>query len=71
MAAALVGKPKTSDNSKENEYQRNKMAYKPPTQEQIVLKELHLQYIRDNYDPKTGKPKEGWMSEDEWQRLST
>lgn len=28
--------------------------------------ELHLQYIRENYDPLTGKPLPGWMPENEW-----
>lgn len=59
-------KPTETNNAKENAYQRERLVYTPPTAEQVRERELHLQYIRDNYDPITGKPKEGWIPESEW-----
>lgn len=45
-------------------------AAKYQTDEQKALeKELHLEWIRANYDPITGKPLEGWASEEEYQKL--
>ena len=44
--------------------------YRPPTAETVYLMQLHDAYIRENYDSITGKPKENWMSESEWQRLN-
>lgn len=32
----------------------------------LEQKELHIQYIRENYDPYTGKKKTTWISEEEW-----
>lgn len=32
----------------------------------IEERELHFQYIRENYDTYTGKPNANWMPEDEW-----
>lgn len=40
--------------------------YTPPTEEEVRSRELHIRYIRENYDPYTGKQKEGWISEEEW-----
>jgi hypothetical protein len=34
----------------------------------IEEKDLHIQYIRENYDPYTGKPKPNWISEDQWRQ---
>jgi hypothetical protein len=28
--------------------------------------DLHIQWIRENYDSFTGKPKKEWVSESEW-----
>jgi hypothetical protein len=40
--------------------------YTPPTKEQIVARELHLRYIQQNYDARTGKPLTTWIPENEW-----
>jgi hypothetical protein len=40
--------------------------YKKPDHEAILRSELHTQYIRENYEPLSGKKKEGWVSEEEW-----
>lgn len=42
------------------------LGYTPPTDEQIAAHDLHIQYIRENYDPYTGKKKENWQPEEEW-----
>lgn len=34
----------------------------------IEEKDLHIQYIRENYDPYTAKPKPNWISEDQWRQ---
>lgn len=34
--------------------------------EVLEAKELHIQYIRENYDPITAKPLPTWISEEEW-----
>ena len=39
--------------------------YTPPPAEVIEDKEIHLEYIRQNYDI-FGERKEGWMSEEQW-----
>lgn len=40
--------------------------YRPPIAAEVIAHDLHIQYIKENYDPYTGKPKEGWISEIEW-----
>lgn len=40
--------------------------YTTPPLKQIAAHELHMQYIRENYDTLTGKPLSGWMPENEW-----
>lgn len=40
------------------------------TQEEAIVKRLHIEWIRTNYDPITGKKKDGWMDEDSWIRLA-
>lgn len=59
-------KPQEANNAKVNEMERRKMSYVPPTEEQIRKKELHIQWIRDNYDPITGKPLATFKSEEDW-----
>lgn len=54
------------NNAKENAYQRHKMAYKPLSAEEIARRDLHLQYIRENYDVRTGQKLPTWVPEDEW-----
>lgn len=55
-------------NAKENEYQRAKIkiGYKPLTDDEVRKRELHLQWIRENIDPRTAKLKPGGLNEDEW-----
>jgi len=40
-----------------------------PTKEDIEQKELHRQYLLQNYDPLTGKKKDCWIDEKEWLEL--
>lgn len=40
--------------------------YKQPTADQVVAREMHLRYIQQNYDAKTGKPLTTWIPENEW-----
>lgn len=56
----------TNGNEKINEFQRKRMQYTPPSAEQIKAKELHLQYIKENYDPITGKPLPNYQDEKTW-----
>lgn len=42
------------------------VGYKKTELEKIIDHDLHIQYIRENYDPITSKPKPGWISETEW-----
>lgn len=42
------------------------LGYTPPSDETVQAHNLHIQYLRENYDPYTGKQKEGWISEYEW-----
>lgn len=39
--------------------------------EEAISKALHIEWIKVNYDPITGKKKTGWISEDEWIRLNS
>lgn len=44
--------------------------YKPTqTPEDVVLHDLHIQYIKENYDARTGHKLENWKPEDEWLKL--
>lgn len=43
-------------------------AYKPPTEEEVNAHKLHIEYIRENYDPYTGKPKPTWIEESQWNK---
>jgi len=40
--------------------------YIPPSPEDVVLRELHIQWLRENIDPLTQKPLPGYLSEQEW-----
>jgi len=40
--------------------------YKKPDADAILRSELHTQYIRENYEPLSGKPKPNWESESVW-----
>lgn len=37
----------------------------------IEQRELHIQWIKENYDPYTAKPLPGWISEEEWLKKQT
>lgn len=52
---------------KENPKERPVAICYPKTPAEQVLKiELHTQYIRENYDAISGKPKSTWIPENEW-----
>jgi hypothetical protein len=56
------------DNSKENDFQRDKV-FNPPmstNEEQIRQKLLHIEYLKQNYDARTGQPLPGYLTEKEW-----
>jgi hypothetical protein len=40
--------------------------YKPLSEEQVQKKELHRQYVKENYDKITGNALESWIPENEW-----
>lgn len=40
--------------------------YKPLGFDDLQARELHTQYIRENYEPLSGKPKPNWESEEKW-----
>lgn len=62
-----LGAPKQEENNaKENEFQRTKMSYTPPSYEEVRKKELHRQWVRENHDTISGKPLPNWMSEEDW-----
>jgi hypothetical protein len=68
-ATGYVPSETQKNNSEENSYQREKIRYTPPTVDEVRKRNLHIQYIRENYDPITSKPKGGWMSESEWLKV--
>jgi len=57
---------KVADNSKENDFHRSKLKYTPLPQEEIEKKQLHLEWIRENFDAITGKPKPDFIPESDW-----
>jgi hypothetical protein len=44
--------------------------YKPTDPGLVFNHQRHLQYLKENYDPKTGKELPNWISEDEWNILN-
>jgi hypothetical protein len=52
----------------EGQLKRKKDPYPSSTESMKHEKDLHIQYIRDNYDPHTANPKPGWIPESEWRR---
>lgn len=40
--------------------------YPCTTKEEAYVRDRHFQYIRHNYEPKTGEKLPGWIPEDEW-----
>lgn len=40
--------------------------YTPPPDEYAEQREKHLEWVRCCFDPKTGKPNENWIPENEW-----
>jgi|ADGO01.1.fsa_nt_gi hypothetical protein len=49
-----------------NETERFKLNYTPPGEEYFKKHELHFQYLRENYDARTGHKLPNWMPEEEW-----
>lgn len=45
--------------------------YPSTSRSEIEMKKLHIQYIKANYDARTGKPLPTWISEDEWLKTRT
>jgi hypothetical protein len=43
-----------------------KSTYKPPSKEYAILRELERQWMRECFNPLTGKPNENHLSFDEW-----
>lgn len=55
---------------KDLEYSETRRGYIPPTEEQIILRQLHVQWIKESFDPITREKLPGYMSEDEWLLLN-
>ena len=45
--------------------------YKSPGLEDLRRAELHTQYVRENYEAITGKPKPDWIEENKWLELNS
>jgi hypothetical protein len=44
--------------------------YKPIDPDLAIKHQRHLDYVKSNYDPRTGKPLPEWMPEDKWLKES-
>jgi len=40
--------------------------YPASSKNEVIIHHLHLEYIKQNYDARTGEKLKGWVSEDEW-----
>jgi len=62
--------PKVDDNAKNNEYERFKLTrtWQQPA-DVIKAKELHIQWIKENFNPITGKKLPEWVEEADWLKL--
>lgn len=40
--------------------------YPTTTMAELYIKKRHIEYIKENYEPRTGKPLPGWIEENEW-----
>jgi hypothetical protein len=47
-----------------------KPSYPTTSASEIRERDIHLAYIKANYDARTGKPLDGWMEESEWRKLN-
>lgn len=54
------------DVEKEGALKEPKRTYVRPSDEQVIAYQKHIQWIRENYDSLTGRPKENWISEEEF-----
>jgi len=48
------------------DYETAKMRYKPPSPNELKIKYWHSQWIKENFDLQSGKPKPEFMEEREW-----
>ena len=48
------------------DYEIAKMGYKPPSPNELKIKYWHSQWIKENFDPITGKPNANFMDEAVW-----
>jgi hypothetical protein len=64
----MHGVPKLSDKEIKAEGQEKpkKPTYPSTSQREIEIRLLHLEYIRQNYDPRTGQKLDTWMEESDW-----
>lgn len=53
------------------EIEKNDNRYIPPSAEEVESYRLHMEWVRENFDPRTGKPLPTWISEVEWLKLKT
>lgn len=62
--------PKMSDDEIQREGKERPKSIKHPSTPESLVKQkfMHDEWIRQNYDPYTGKPKDNWISEDEWSK---
>jgi len=44
--------------------------YPSTSANEIRERQIHIQYARENYDARTGKPLPNWMEENEWRKLN-
>ena len=58
-------KIRQEDDDRRNGKKSKSAGYTPPTPEQIARRDLHMRYIRENYDV-AGKKRECWTPEEEW-----
>lgn len=45
--------------------------YHKPNAEAILLHDLHIEYLKENYDPITRQRKANWVSENEWLKMQS
>lgn len=48
----------------------NHASYKPIDADEAMKKQIHLKWIKENFDARTGKPLPTWISEEEWNKLN-
>jgi len=66
VTASEIAAIKKEDEERQSGHESLSKGYKPLTPQEIERRELHIQYVKENYHPLTREKLSGWKEEKTW-----